>query len=81
MSDSVELTLYSREGCGLCDEMLSELHKRYGSRVRVRVVNIAEDRSLVARYGERIPVLVHEGEELCFGRLNPDRLAPLLLRS
>jgi len=80
MSDSVELTLYSREGCGLCDEMLDELHQRYGNRIQVRVVDISQDTALVARYSTRIPVLVHAGEELCFGRLNPDRIAPLLER-
>jgi len=77
----LELLLYSRQACGLCEEMHQSLHERYGDRLRIRVVDIEGDSALEARYGNQIPVLVHEGETLCFGRLNPDRVDALLASS
>lgn len=47
------ITLYTRPGCGLCDEMRDELiHRGY----RVREVDVDTDPALVARYGWEIPV-------------------------
>jgi len=52
-----QLTLYTTEGCHLCEEALSLLEpwliKGYG----LAKVDIAEDELLMARYGERIPVI------------------------
>lgn len=52
------LTLYSRPGCHLCDEMkrqIAPLVRRYGA--TLREVNIDEDPALRARYNEEVPVL------------------------
>lgn len=52
------LTLYSRPGCHLCDEMkqqIAPLVRRYGA--TLREVNIDEDPDLRARYNEEVPVL------------------------
>lgn len=55
--DSQQLTLYTTEGCHLCDQALNLLEpwlvKGYG----LAKVDIAEDELLMARYGERIPVI------------------------
>jgi len=55
--DRQQLTLYTTEGCHLCDQALGLLEpwlvKGYG----VAKVDIAEDELLMARYGERIPVI------------------------
>ncbi len=37
-------------------------------------VPIDSDPALLASYGERIPVLMLDGEEICFGRLDLDLL-------
>ncbi len=69
----VELVLYSREACGLCDEMLAQLEpllSQHGA--SVRVVNIARDSELMRRFGVRIPVLFCQGEILCEGHLDSD---------
>lgn len=77
----VQLRLYSRAGCHLCDEMLEELHAlqgKPGARFTVEIVDIDRDPDLHLAYFLRIPVLtlMATGEILCEGRL--DR--PSLLR-
>ena len=51
----LEVTLYTRPGCGLCDEMKQELLRRG---YQVRQVNIDDDPELKKRYRVDIPVAV-----------------------
>lgn len=60
------LTLVSRSYCHLCHDMemaLVPLVAEYGA--SVRVLDVDDDPELELRYGERVPVLFHEGFELC----------------
>lgn len=50
------ITLYSTEGCHLC-EQAHGLLKDAGLQERVQVVDIAFDDALFSRYGVTIPVL------------------------
>ena len=68
-----ELTLYSRPGCHLCDEMLAELRALVPS-AEIGIVNIDADERLTRRYGRMIPVLSIDGDVICFGRLDRERL-------
>ncbi len=60
------LTLYGTQGCHLCDEAECLLKKTAAARrIEWQYVDIALDDGLVARYGERIPVLrAADGREL-----------------
>ena len=70
---TVELVLYSREACGLCDEMLVQLEPLLDTcEASIKVVDIGGDPELMRRFGLRIPVLLHQGEILCEGRLDAD---------
>ena len=51
-----EVTLYTRGGCGLCDEMKAELVRRG---YRVREIDIDTDEALIRQYGWDIPVVYH----------------------
>jgi len=54
----IELTLYSRPGCHLCEEMkaqLTPIAARY--RVAVREINIDSDAALREKFNEEVPVL------------------------
>lgn len=66
----LRLTLYSRKGCHLCDEMALELRalKRAHSFV-FDVVDVDASPELVGRYGDRVPVLAYGASELCHGRI------------
>jgi len=57
------ITLYSTEGCHLC-EMAFELCQQIGIANKVETVDIAFDEELFLRYGVTIPVLNYQGQEL-----------------
>ena len=63
----MELTLYARAYCHLCEDMTRALERRrpeLGFRVVVRDVDT--DEALERLHGERVPVLVDaEGHEIC----------------
>lgn len=73
------LVLYTREGCGLCEEMLEALAGRLaGQAVDLELRDVDADEADRARYGLLVPVLVAHGRPLCNGRLDPDVLDELL---
>jgi hypothetical protein len=72
---ALRLTVYSRHGCHLCDEMISELHAAGAAqRFALDVVNVDTDVSLRMRYGKRVPVLVHGAHEICHYHLDGGKL-------
>jgi len=61
----ITVTLYSRPGCHLCDEARAVLERARGrAAFEIDEINIETDDGLHARYLERIPVVVLDGEEL-----------------
>ncbi len=67
----MEITLYHRPDCHLCEDMaraLAPLAAELG--MTVRAVDIESDPVLEERYGLDIPVLAHEGAEICRHRLD-----------
>jgi glutaredoxin len=59
------VTLFGKPGCHLCDEA-RDLVQRVcdGRAVELREIDITLDPTLNREYGERIPVLALNGEEL-----------------
>jgi thioredoxin reductase (NADPH) len=60
------LTLVSRGYCHLCQDMelaLRPIVEEFG--LGLKILDVDEDPVLEARYGEWVPVLLHEGVELC----------------
>ena len=58
------VTLYSRPGCGLCDEAREVLVSvRARIPFQLREVDISGDDALERAYGVRIPVVLVDGEE------------------
>lgn len=69
--NGVELLLYGRRYCHLCDEMATALAAvARGRKVSVRFVDVDQDPALEDRYGADIPVLTHGERELCRHRLD-----------
>jgi len=60
------VTLYTRPGCGLCEEMKTALKARG---YQVEEVNIDLDPELKRKYGSDIPVAVRDGQEIARHRL------------
>ena len=62
----MDLILYHRPDCHLCEEMSSALRPLATELdLMITVVDIESDPGLEERYGAWIPVLVYEGSELC----------------
>jgi hypothetical protein len=72
-------TLYGRAWCHLCDDMRAALEPLLvDSGARVDVIDIDTDPALEARYNEAVPVLMHEGVELCRYHLEAARVREVL---
>ena len=67
----VPLVLYTRAGCGLCEELKRELaHARVGREWQLTEVDIAADPALEERWGRSIPVLEIGGRLAFKGRMS-----------
>lgn len=74
--DPVELIVYSREHCHLCHDMIAALRALQARlSFRLEVVDVDSDADLRSRYGERVPVLVSGGQEICHYHFDPVALA------
>jgi glutaredoxin-like protein DUF836 len=63
--------VYSRPGCGLCEELLAELAAVPETReYPIDVLDVDADESARIRFGHKIPVLLFAGELVCHGRLD-----------
>ncbi len=63
--ESQRLTLYTTEGCHLCEQAMQLLDPWLAKGMGLAKVDIAEDELLMARFGERIPVIASaSGSEL-----------------
>lgn len=75
------LSLYSRPGCHLCEELEAELAPLIAGRAVVEIVDISDDPGLERRYGLRIPVLTDGDEELSEYPLDRDSVLRHLAKS
>ncbi len=67
----LELRLYTRRACPLCDEMKAELARaRVRPPFRLLEIDIERDPELLARHGLSIPVLEIAGRPAFKGRLS-----------
>jgi glutaredoxin len=59
------ITLYGKPGCHLCDDARRVVERvRAESGFELEEIDVSLDPVLYRRYGERIPVLAVDGEEL-----------------
>ena len=78
---SFRLTLFSKPGCHLCEDVrvtLDELQPEYG--YAVDEVDITAHAELFAQYRHEIPVVLKDGRELARGRIDDRELVRLLRR-
>ena len=77
----IVLTLYSRPGCHLCDEMKAVVHRVLGAaavRATVEEIDISTDPDLEERYGLEIPVLLIDGKKAAKYRVTEGELTRML---
>jgi hypothetical protein len=75
----LELVLYGRPACHLCDEMADEIADALRGRAyRLRIEDVDTRPDWRSRFGPRVPVLtLPDGTELCEYRLDPEKLRTL----
>lgn len=77
--DQVQVVLYTRASCHLCEtawQILREEQSRFP--FRLTSVDVDTDPELVARYGDKVPVVMVNGKERFYGRVNRVLLTRLL---
>ncbi len=60
------ITVYSKEGCHLCEDAIAGLQAMRGQlEFQIEELDITSEDSLHRAYFDRIPVISLEGEEIC----------------
>ena len=75
------LTLYSRPGCHLCDEMKAIVQRVARSSevpITIEEIDISTDPGLEARYGLEIPVLLVGGKRAAKYRITEQEMMRIL---
>ena len=68
---SKTLTLYTRAGCALCEDMAGEVQALIaGTDHRLEPVDVDVDVTLKAKYGWDVPLLFDGDSEICRHQLN-----------
>jgi hypothetical protein len=78
----MQLTMYGRAECCLCDEMwvvVDAVAREHG--VAARKVDVDTDPALATAYGERVPVLCIDGRMAFKHRVTPEALRARLARA
>jgi hypothetical protein len=71
----MRFVLYSRSGCGLCEELLHALAKLPRAQgYPIDVLDVDADPLTRARFGHKIPVLLFADELVCHGRLDVEEV-------
>jgi glutaredoxin len=80
----IVLTLYSRPGCHLCDEMKAAVQRvtaAVQAPATIEEIDISTDPDLEARYGTEIPVLMLQGRKIAKYRIEEAALMRALAAS
>jgi thioredoxin-like negative regulator of GroEL len=77
------LVVLSREGCGLCEDMLhalADLERNQGL-PPVIVMDVDSDPELARQFGLKVPVLLLDGSPVCHYTLNSNEVLRLMGRA
>ncbi|MGM0858403.1 MAG: glutaredoxin family protein [Pseudomonadota bacterium] len=74
----IRLTLYTTQGCHLCAELEARVEALTLQPVAWQRVEVSDDETLLARYGECIPVLADEAGRELAGSIELGRLSDWL---
>ena len=69
-----QVTIYSRQGCHLCDDAHNTLESlREELKFEIEVINIDENTELVKLYSDQVPVIHIDGIHHDFYQVDPTR--------
>jgi glutaredoxin len=86
MDYEAELTLITRQGCHLCEEASNDLARlvaRFSALYpdkpyAVEVLDVDSDPALQSKYSEEVPVLLLNGKQVSFFKIDVDRVLALM---
>jgi glutaredoxin len=86
--DRVNLELLVRDGCHLCEEAISttqQVLEEVGegfpaTELDLRLIDVDSDPELLERYSDEVPVLLVNGEQRAFWRIDEERLRAHLIQ-
>lgn len=86
MDYDAELTLITRQGCHLCEEASNDLARlvaRFSALYpdkpyAVEVLDVDSDSALQSKYSEEVPVLLLNGKQVSFFKIDVDRVLALM---
>jgi glutaredoxin len=72
----MRLTIYSKPGCHLCDDMKALVRRSIHGRAEIELeeIDISGDPALLARYALEIPVLLIDGKKAAKYRVTEEEL-------
>ena len=77
----MRLTIYSKPGCHLCDEMKAVVTQALRGRdgisreaITIEEIDISADAALLERYGLEVPVLLIDGKKTAKYRITEEEL-------
>jgi hypothetical protein len=76
-----EMVVYSRRGCHLCEVMLEQLEPMCRGRAQLSVRDVDTRPEWAVSYGEKVPVLCCDNEELCHFELDRSRVESILAQA
>lgn len=78
----MRLTIYSKPGCHLCDEMKAIVRSAIAGSPDISLdeIDISADRDLTERYGLEIPVLMVDGKKVAKYRVSPADVRKMIER-
>ena len=76
----MRLTIYSKPGCHLCDEMKELVRATIAKQpdISLEEIDISTDGELMERYGLEIPVLMIDGRKTAKYRVTPAELKRMI---
>ena len=77
----LELAVFSRRGCHLCELMLEELVPLCRDRATISVLDVDSREDWRQAYGSRVPVLCIAGQEVSVARLDRGALLAIFTAS
>jgi glutaredoxin len=72
------VTVYTRQGCHLCDDAIAVVRNVATGRARIELIDIDADPDLVERYTVRVPVIAVDGVEIAEYHIAAEQLAAAL---
>jgi glutaredoxin len=76
------LTIYSRPGCHLCDEMKAAVYRAVKTSphpISIEEIDISSDPDLERRYGQEIPVLMVDGRKAAKYRVREEDVTRMII--